>query len=555
MLFRLVRPVKRTGSRNRYFVKRIPSDVRAKAVGLALAIPIGDHTHAFTISPRADMVRISLRTDEPGEVKARQAQVDAYLDLVWQALRKDNPVPLSHRQATALAGELYRAWAEGEDRERTIAMVHTPGEGWEREPSTHTAPAEWEAVNEHWEGVGASGEPGDLEKPLGPIVDRLLLAKGIRRVDDATRGVVLVAFWQALRDAFKSRERNASGDYSADPTSKRFPDWQSPCRSSGAERSRHLSLKGLVEEWWVEAKATGRKPSTFESYRNTMAAFTAYLGHNDAARVSKEDVIGFKDHRLAQVNPRTGRPISAKTVKDSDLAGLKTVFGWAVVNQRIAVNPAEGVTLKLGKQRRLRSKGFTDAEAAAVLKAASGVIAGNERPETLAAKRWVPWLCAYTGARVGELAQLRKEDVRRVGKHWVINITPEAGTVKNNEARDVVLHGHLVEMGFIKFVRASSAGHLFVRPSSSGDVLGPLQGLKNRLAEFVRTVVKDKNVAPNHGWRHRFKTVGMEAGVAPRILDAIQGQQPRTVAESYGDVTIKTLAAAIAKFPRYRVAS
>ncbi len=62
---------------------------------------------------------------------------------------------------------------------------------------------------------------------------------------------------------------------------------------------------------------------------------------------------------------------------------------------------------------------------------------------------------------------------------------------------------------------------LLVTPAANGDVLGPLQGLKNRLAEFARKIVPDPNVAPDHGWRHRFKTIGMEAGTAPRILDAI----------------------------------
>jgi hypothetical protein len=37
--------------------------------------------------------------------------------------------------------------------------------------------------------------------------------------------------------------------------------------------------------------------------------------------------------------------------------------------------------------------------------------------------------------------------------------------------------------------------------------------------------------APNHGWRHRFKTVGIEAGIEHRILDDIQGHHPRTFAE------------------------
>lgn len=126
MLFRLVRPVKRTGSRNRQFVRRIPSDVRSRATGLKLSIPVGDQTQAVTISPRAQSVRLSLRTDDPVEVKARMAAVDAYLENIWRALREDAPVSLTHRQATALAGELYRAWANGEGRERTTTIEHDP---------------------------------------------------------------------------------------------------------------------------------------------------------------------------------------------------------------------------------------------------------------------------------------------------------------------------------------------------------------------------------------------------------------------------------------------
>jgi integrase len=48
-----------------------------------------------------------------------------------------------------------------------------------------------------------------------------------------------------------------------------------------------------------------------------------------------------------------------------------------------------------------------------------------------AARRWVPWLCAYTGARPGEMTQLRGKDVTKQGSIWAVHITPEAGTVKN----------------------------------------------------------------------------------------------------------------------------
>ena len=91
----------------------------------------------------------------------------------------------------------------------------------------------------------------------------------------------------------------------------------------------------------------------------------------------------------------------------------------------MASNPAEGVNLKGGRKVRLRQKGFTAAEASAILRHASDYRqAPREKPKAAASKRWVPWLCAYTGARVGEMVQLRKQDVRRDGEVWIITITP-----------------------------------------------------------------------------------------------------------------------------------
>jgi integrase len=304
-----------------------------------------------------------------------------------------------------------------------------------------------------------------------------------------------------------------------------------------------ITLTGILNGWWIEARVTGRKPSTHKSYRNTVAGLAKFLEHDDAKRVTPEDVVRFKDHRLAN-------GISAKTVKDSDLAGLKTVFGWAVSNKRLSTNPATGITIKLAKPAKLRSKGFTNAEARAILSAALGV--DDRQSKTKAALRWVPWLAAYTGARSGELAQLRRQDVEEVDGHLVLRITPEAGTVKTNEARHVPLHSHLIELGFATFVQQSSGGHLFLKPASSG-VLGPLQGVKNRLAEFSRAIVKDPNVAPMHGWRHRWKSLAIDAGVPQRVADAIQGHAARSVGDTYGEVSVRAMVDGVERLPRVAV--
>jgi hypothetical protein len=107
----------------------------------------------------------------------------------------------------------------------------------------------------------------------------MLLAESIRRVDASSRDLLLRAFWLALRDALELRLRNAHGDYTPDPKSERFPAWTAPLeRASASVAIKGGSLTALVEEWWKEAKAAGRKPSTYESYRNTIAKLVCDLG-------------------------------------------------------------------------------------------------------------------------------------------------------------------------------------------------------------------------------------------------------------------------------------
>lgn len=84
-------------------------------------------------------------------------------------------------------------------------------------------------------------------------------------------------------------------------------------------------------------------------------------------------------------------------------------------------------------------------------------------------------------------------------------------------------------------------------------VRGPLQAVKNRVMEFVREVVQDPNVAPNHGWRHLFKTLGYESGIQERVLDAICGHAPASQGQAYGGITLKTKADALTRFPMFDV--
>lgn len=312
-------------------------------------------------------------------------------------------------------------------------------------------------------------------------------------------------------------------------------------------------LRTLLDDYLKELERNGRGGGARKRWPPVFEDLSQFVGHTDAARLTKQNLIEWRDAKL--------QTLSAKTVADVYMASVRAVLTWAVDNDRLPSNPADGVKVRKVKRARTREKGFRDEEAVAILKACRAYVpdvpanpANREAPQTTAAKKWVPLICAFTGARIVEITQLRKQDVRQEGNVHVIRITPAAGSVKTNEYRDVPLHKQVIDLGFIEFVKAAPDGPLFhaAKPEKA------LQGARTvagRVTEWLQSLgVIPEGVAPSHGWRHRFKTVGLELEISHRVLDAIQGQAPRTAAENYGDVTIKARKKAIDKFPRFKLA-
>jgi integrase len=245
-------------------------------------------------------------------------------------------------------------------------------------------------------------------------------------------------------------------------------------------------------------------------------------------------------------------------VQEGYLACLKAVCNWGVSNRRLEANPVAGITVAIPKQAKTRVKYFTAEEATVVLKAALEPQSGRITAEMKAAYRWVPWICAYTGARVGEITQLRKQDIEQHGGHWLIKITPDAGTTKNAEARYVAIHPHLVEQGFLSFVAASKDdAPLFYNPGRKrGGTKGHEQYNKvsEKIAAWVRKIgVDDPRIQPNHAWRHGFKTRARKVKMDVGARDYMQGHVAATEGEEYGEFEADVLMHEISKLPRFEV--
>jgi integrase len=303
-----------------------------------------------------------------------------------------------------------------------------------------------------------------------------------------------------------------------------------------------LSLSGLYERYAASGAAN---PKTVVKWRSRVAALIAFLGHDDARRVSRADLNRWVEGLVA-------KGLAKKTIEAGYLPAVKVTLGLAVDDEAIASNPAAALRVRAPKPAKLRERDLTDDEATTILAAALAEQPnGLSEPHALA-RRWVPWLCAYTGARVGEICQLRPKDIREEQGMWVVHITPDAGSVKTHEARSVPLHPHLIEQGVLSLVERTPAAPLFYT-EGAGSRVNPASSVRaSDLAKWVRSL-SIMAPQPNHGWRHRFKTVARSVGIAEHVADRIQGHAPRYAGGGYGFVPLATLREAIESLPRYEL--
>jgi integrase len=268
---------------------------------------------------------------------------------------------------------------------------------------------------------------------------------------------------------------------------------------------------------------------------------------------------------------------SPRTVRDIWLSAARAVYGWAARHHKIDTNPFKGCKVEVPRQKQTRETGkaFTSDEAQTILRAALLITVPprGKGTEWAAVRRWVPWVCAYTGARVGEITQLRVLDIERRpsdpkgplggADYPVLRITPDAGTVKTSKVRVVPIHSDLVEQGFLRFVedvksRLGPDAPLFykrpTKPSRNPNYRGPASKAAERLAEWVRGLgITDPGILPNHAWRHTWKTCAARADIEEGMRDAICGHSSRMVGRGYEHFTPEDMAEAVWKFPRWTI--
>lgn len=509
-----------------YLRERVPADLVVRLRGRKVSLPVDGQHRPVTLG---EFVKLSLNTKEPKTAKALHRDTAAAVEELWQRIRQEDatgPVRLTAQQVEGLAGQYYRE------------IVDTYG----ADPGD---PEQWELDADGFASVPSAGH----EKSHGEAADRVLASAGLA-VNADSRKRLLSAMNRAAVEALHSLYKRAKGDYSPDPNASRFPDL--PTATTQLRPAQSVTLTDLFGLWKADHLLQGGPNKTVKDFRQKLDSLTSFLGHEDAQRVTAPDISAWTEHL------RHKEKLGARTVASKYLVAVKRVYTVGQRKFRVSHNPAKDVVVEVPKLIRTRSPGFTAAEATAILKAALGAheVGGKTTEHTKLARRWGPWLCAYTGARVGEMMQLRKQDVEDHEGISCLRITPEFGTVKAGSYRMVPIHPHLVEMGFLEMVKGRPDGPLFYDPKAGKGAPAARAGhVGGRLADWVRDTagVTDKRLQPNHAWRHRFATVAREVGMTPDKMEAIQGHEDGRATTGYGEFSPTALATEIRKLPRYDV--
>ena len=164
-------------------------------------------------------------------------------------------------------------------------------------------------------------------------------------------------------------------------------------------------IRDIFDGYRRELEANGKGRNADHRWSPIIENLIASLGHDSARRLTRRDIIRWKDRLLELLSP--------KTVRDTYVATVRAAFNWGVDNGLLESNPAATVKVRLARKLVVREKGFTDAEALGILRASFSYQGSkNEHGHMTSAKRWSPILCAFTGARIAEITQLRAEDIK-----------------------------------------------------------------------------------------------------------------------------------------------
>jgi hypothetical protein len=333
----------------------------------------------------------SLKTTDRRTANERIAVASAELEREWARLAAEAKrgskggagfePRLAHQDLHALRGEAHVMIRD--------ARIANPGTG---------------LAALRWAALAAEPDTADDEEHLDRSAREFLTRQGGVTPTEAEVEKFKPLFLKARQDGYGDVLRASRGDYSENPVLKTLPRRTTP----------KVDLVQVFEEYTTKGGLKGgvHGPSA-KRWRPKIAMFVKWLGHCDLARMTTTDGYAWVDHLTAE-------GFATKSIRDVWIASLSATAGFALRRRKpgVSTNVFRGIVVDERPEDEdatlpQRKKGFTLPQAETILTATLDGRSHLISEEMQAARRWLPWLCAYSGARVNELTSLYPADVKQ----------------------------------------------------------------------------------------------------------------------------------------------
>jgi len=284
------------------------------------------------------------------------------------------------------------------------------------------------------------------------------------------------------------------------------------------EVSRGQTLRDIYDLW---VKASPKTPETAQACLRSLTDAEKCLGSPlYVQQVTRAQGSAFKTWLQ-----EPERSISPKTANDR-LMYVKSLFRFACTElEVIPKHPWQGLTIEVPKTTTRRP--WRDDELLTLFSQPlfqSYEVPPEDRSGGGPAAYWIPIIGIYTGARIGELAQLRVSDITEEDGIPVIRITDkgEGQKVKTSASRrHIPIHSELIRLGLLEYAEGiRKAGQESLWPH----LLNP-NVMSAWFGRYRKSVGLDDKWLDFHSFRHTVRTRLAKAQVQEKIQDAITGHE------------------------------
>jgi integrase len=293
------------------------------------------------------------------------------------------------------------------------------------------------------------------------------------------------------------------------------------------------SFKLAIELWGPDVDIACLTKANAREYKTLLLDYPA----NATKKYPRSDI-----KKAVELGKMDGATTLAPKSINKKLSNIRHFFAWCKDNGFVTDNIFGGIFVPDRVSPRGKRDPFTPAQLCAIF--TGGVYDQHAKCDRQPTSRdaedyWIPLIGYLTGMRLGEIAQLTTDDVRKVHGVWIFEVHDRGGnSLKTNASRRrVPVHNLLIDLGLVHHRQClidAGEHRLFPRLEPASDGFES-SAFSKRFARYLTKIgVKSDRRVSFHSFRHTMKDMLRAAGVQESVQREILGHEDGSAAAGYG---------------------